>query len=115
MIFLVSCVLIIYYKQISEGFEDQSRFGIMQKVGMTKENIKNSINSQMFTVFLIPIILACVHLATVLPIVHKLLMLFGHNNVPLLLISAGVCVLVCGIVYAVIYKLTSNAYYRIVS
>ena len=115
VIFLVSCVLIIYYKQISEGFEDQSRFGIMQKVGMTKENIKNSINSQMFTVFLIPIILACVHLATVLPIVHKLLMLFGHNNVPLLLISAGVCVLVCGIVYAVIYKLTSNAYYRIVS
>ena len=115
LIFLVSCVLIIYYKQISEGFEDQGRFGIMQKVGMTKENIKKSINSQMLTVFLIPIIFACVHLATVLPIIHKLLKLFGHNNMPLLLVSAGICVLVCGIFYAVIYKLTSNAYYKIVS
>ena len=115
IIFLVSCVLIIYYKQISEGFEDQARFGIMQKVGMTKENIKKSINSQMLTVFLIPIIFACVHLATVLPIIHKLLKLFGHNNMPLLLVSAGICVLVCGIFYAVIYKLTSNAYYKIVS
>ena len=115
IIFLVSCVLIIYYKQISEGFEDQARFGIMQKVGMTKENIKKSINSQMLTVFLIPIIFACVHLAAVLPIIHKLLKLFGHNNMPLLLVSAGICVLVCGIFYAVIYKLTSNAYYKIVS
>ena len=115
IIFLVSCVLIIYYKQISEGFEDQSRFGIMQKVGMTKENIKKSINSQMLTVFLIPIIFACMHLAAVLPIIHKLLQLFGHNNMPLLLSCAGVCVLICGIFYAVIYKLTSNAYYKIVS
>ena len=115
IIFLVSCVLIIYYKQISEGFEDRSRFGIMQKVGMTKENIKKSINSQMLTVFLIPIIFACMHLAAVLPIIHKLLQLFGHNNMPLLLSCAGVCVLICGIFYAVIYKLTSNAYYKIVS
>ena len=111
IIFMVSCVLIIYYKQISEGFEDQSRFAIMQKVGMTKENIKKSINSQMLTVFFI----ACIHLATVLPIVHKLLLLFGHNNVPLLLISAGICVLICGLFYAMTYKLTSNAYYKIVS
>ena len=115
IIFMVSCVLIIYYKQISEGFEDQSRFSIMQKVGMTKDNIKKSINSQMLTVFFIPIIFACIHLATVLPIVHKLLLLFGHNNVPLLLITAGICVLICGLFYALTYKLTSNAYYKIVS
>ena len=115
VIFLVSCVLIIYYKQISEGFEDQSRFDIMQKVGMTKENIRNSINSQMLTVFLIPIVVACIHLAVVLPIIHKLLKLFGHNNMPLLLACAGICVLICGIFYAAIYKITSNAYYKIVS
>ena len=115
IIFMVSCVLIIYYKQISEGFEDQSRFSIMQKVGMTKENIKKSINSQMLTVFFIPIAFACIHLATVLPIVHKLLLLFGHNNIPLLLITAGICVLICGVLYAIIYKITSNAYYKIVS
>ena len=115
IIFLISCVLIIYYKQISEGLEDQSRFDIMQKVGMTKENIRKSINSQMLTVFLIPIVIACMHLAAVLPIVHKLLMLFGHNNWPLLLITAGVSALVCGVFYAATYKVTSNAYYKIVS
>ena len=115
IIFLLSCVLIIYYKQISEGFEDQSRFAIMQKVGMTKENIKKSINSQMLTVFIIPIVFACLHLATVLPVIHKLLLLFGHNNIPLLLLSSGICVAACAVFYAVTYKLTSNAYYKIVS
>ena len=87
----------------------------MQKVGMTKENIRKSINSQMLTVFLIPILFACVHLAVVLPVVHKLLLLFGHNNIPLLLASAGICVLFFGLIYAFVYKLTSNAYYKIVS
>ena len=59
IIFLVSCVVIMYYKQVSEGFEDQARFGIMQKVGMTREEIRKSIDSQMLTVFAIPIIFAC--------------------------------------------------------
>ena len=115
LIFLVCCVLIIYYKQISEGFEDRSRFEIMQKVGMTKKNIKKSINSQMLTVFMIPVLIACMHLAAVLPIVHKLLILFGLNDIPSLVTSAGVCVLAFGAFYALIYKLTSNEYYRIVS
>ena len=115
IIFLMSCVIIMYYKQVSEGFEDQSRFDIMQKVGMTKDEIRKSINSQMLTVFLIPIILACIHLAVVLPIVNKLLMLFGLFDIPRLIITSSVCVLICGIVYAVIYRVTSNAYYRIVS
>ena len=115
VIFLVSCVIIMYYKHVSEGFEDQSRFDIMQKVGMTKEDIRKSINSQMLTVFLIPIIFACIHLAVVLPIVNKLLMLFGLFDIPRLIIASCVCVLICGIVYAVIYRVTSNAYYRIVS
>ena len=115
IIFLMSCVIIMYYKQVSEGFEDQSRFDIMQKVGMTKEDIRNSVNSQMLTVFLIPMIFACIHLAVVLPIVNKLLMLFGLFDIPRLVISSAVCILICGMVYAVIYRVTSNAYYRIVS
>lgn len=115
IIFLVSCVVIIYYKQVSEGFEDQARFEIMQKVGMTKTDIRSSINSQMLTVFLIPIVFACIHLAVVLPVVNKLLMLFGLFNMPRLLCTAGACALLCGVFYAVIYKLTSNAYYRIVA
>jgi putative ABC transport system permease protein len=114
IIFLVSCVIIIYYKQVSEGFEDQSRFGIMQKVGMTEEEIRRSINSQMRTVFLIPILFACLHLGVVLPIVNKLLMLFGLFDLPLLLMTAGACALICGLVYAAVYRWTSNAYYRIV-
>ena len=87
----------------------------MQKVGMTKEDIRNSVNSQMLTVFLIPIIVACIHLAVVLPIVNKLLMLFGLFDIARLILSSAVCVLICSIVYAVIYRVTSNAYYRIVS
>ena len=115
IIFLISCVVIIYYKQVSEGFEDQARFDIMQKVGMTRDDIKGSINSQMLTVFLIPIIFACVHLAVVLPVVNKLLMLFGLFNMPRLLATAGICTLLCGLFYAAVYKLTSNAYYKIVA
>ena len=115
LIFLVSCVIIIYYKQVSEGFEDRANFEIMQKVGMTKKEIKDSINSQMFTVFMIPITLACLHLLVILPIVNKLLMLFGLFNFKRLLITSAVCVLLCGLFYGVIYKITSNAYYKIVS
>ena len=115
ILFLVSCVIIMYYKQVSEGFEDRARFDIMQKVGMTKDEIRQSIDSQMLTIFLIPIIVACIHLAVVLPIVNKLLMLFGLYDIPRLILAAGICALSCGVVYAIIYRITSNAYYRIVS
>lgn len=115
VIFLVSCVVIIYYKQVSEGFEDQARFKIMQKVGMTREDIKKSINSQMLTVFLIPIIFACIHLAVVLPLVHKLLMLFGLFSMSHLVLTACICAAACVLFYALIYKLTSHAYYNIVA
>ena len=115
IIFLVSCVVIIYYKQVSEGFEDQARFGIMQKVGMTPDDIRKSINSQMLTVFMIPIAFAGLHLLVVLPIVNKLLMLFALFNMPRLMACAAVCLVICGLFYGIIYKITSNAYYRIVS
>ena len=63
IVFVFAAVLILYYKQISEGYEDQSRFEIMQKVGMTKREIRKSINSQMLTVFFLPLVTAGVHLA----------------------------------------------------
>lgn len=115
IIFLVSCVIIIYYKQVSEAFEDKSRFEIMQKVGMTKEEIRDSIDSQMFTVFLIPIAFACLHLIVVLPLINKLLMLFGLFNMPRLFLCALFFAFVCGICYAAVYRLTSRAYFNIVS
>ena len=73
IVFIFAAVLIMYYKQISEGYEDQSRFEIMQKVGMTKREIKKSINSQMLTVFFMPLIAAGVHLAFAFPMIYKML------------------------------------------
>ncbi|MDO4516704.1 MAG: ABC transporter permease [Bacillota bacterium] len=115
IVFLFATVLIIYYKQISEGFEDQARFGIMQKVGMTREDIRRSINAQMLLVFLLPLVTAVVHLAFAFPMVRKLLMLFNLTNLPLLLQTAGISVLIFAVFYILVYRLTSNAYCAIVS
>lgn len=115
IVFLVAAVIIIYYKQLSEGFEDQSRFEIMKKIGMTKEEIKKSINSQMLLVFLLPIVFAMLHLAFAFPFIHKLLMLFGLVNLKLQIITSGTIVLICAVFYMAVYKITSNTYYHIVS
>ncbi len=115
IVFLFAAVLIIYYKQISEGYEDQKRFEIMQKVGMTGEDIRKSINSQVLTVFFLPLVIAGLHLGFAFPILWKLLHMFNFNNLPLMI---GVTIASFGIfavVYAFVYKITSNAYYSIVS
>ena len=82
--FSLAAVLIIYYKQISEGYEDQARFDIMQKVGMTRRDIRSSINSQLLLVFFLPLLLAGLHLVFAFPFVHKLLLLFNLWNTRLL-------------------------------
>lgn len=115
IVFILAAVLIVYYKQISEGYEDQSRFEIMQKVGMTKHDIRRSINSQVLTVFFLPLIFAIMHLCFAFPIVYRLLMLFGLDNLGLLVITAGVSALIFALFYIIVYRLTSNAYYSIVS
>ena len=115
IVFLLATVLMIYYKQISEGYEDQSRFEIMKKVGMTTEDIRKSINSQMMTVFFLPLMTAVLHLAFAFPMVQKLLSLFNLRNVSLMLIVMAAAVLVFGLFYVIIYKVTSNAYVAIVS
>ena len=115
VVFLLATVLIIYYKQITEGYEDESRFAVMQKVGMTKKDIRKSINSQMLTVFLMPLATAVLHLSFAFPMVEKLLALFNLRNVPLMITVLGVAVLVFGVFYGIVYKFTSNAYYSIVS
>lgn len=115
IVFIIAAVLIIYYKQISEGYEDQSRFEIMQKVGMTKKDIRKSINSQMLTVFFLPLLFAIVHLGFAFPIINKLLLLFGLDNLGLLLLTAAIGALVFALFYIIVYRVTSNAYYSIVS
>ena len=87
----------------------------MQKVGMKKSDIKKSVNSQMLTVFFLPLLFAVAHLAFAFPMVYKLLMLFGLDNLGLLLLTAGISVLVFALFYVIVYRVTSNAYYSIVS
>ena len=115
IIFLFAAVLIIYYKQVSEGYEDQKRFAVMQNVGMTKRDIRKSINSQVLTVFFTPLLLAGLHLAFAFPIIWKLLQLFNFTNMTLMILVTVGCFLVFALVYAFVYKLTSNAYFTIVS
>ena len=115
LVFLLAAVLIIYYKQISEGYEDQERFDIMQKVGMTKQEIRKSINSQLLTVFFFPLALAALHMCFAFPIIRKILLAFNLNNVVLFAVTTGISLLVFAIFYTIVYRLTSNAYYQIVS
>lgn len=115
LVFACAAVLIIYYKQLSEGYEDAGRFAIMQKVGMTKQEIRRSINSQLLTVFFLPLLFAGLHLAFAFPFIRKLLLLFNLNNLPLLLITTAASFAVFALLYALVYKKTSNSYYKIVS
>ena len=90
IVFILAAVLIMYYKQINEGYEDAGRFEIMQKVGMTKKEIRRSIKSQILTVFFAPLITAGLHMTFAFPIISRLLRLFGLFNTPLLIaVTAG--------------------------
>ncbi|MDD3403679.1 MAG: ABC transporter permease [Hespellia sp.] len=115
VLFISAAVLIIYYKQISEGYEDKSRFDIMQKVGMTKKEIRKSINSQLLTVFFMPLVFSGIHLCFAFPIIQKLLLIFNLSNILFFGITTVVSFLVFGLFYAFIYRITSNSYYKIVS
>lgn len=114
-VFLLATVLIIYYKQLSEGYEDQSRFGIMQKVGMTKREIKKSINSQVLTVFFLPLAMSAVHIAFAFPIINKLLGLLYLNSRTAFMIATVLSFALFATFYVLVYRITSNSYYKIVS
>ena len=115
IVFVFAAVLIMYYKQISEGYEDQSRFEIMQKVGMTKKEIRKSVNSQVLTVFFLPLLAAGVHLAFAFPLIYRLLILFSLTNLHLLILVTVCAYLVFALFYVLVYRITSGAYYHIVS
>lgn len=115
MVFVFGAVLIMYYKQISEGYEDQSRFAIMQKVGMTKREIRRSINSQVRTVFFLPLAAAGLHLCFAFPIMRRLLLAFNLTNLQLLIIVTAGSFLLFALLYLLVYRMTSRAYYKIVS
>ncbi|MGE5629452.1 MAG: FtsX-like permease family protein [Solirubrobacterales bacterium] len=114
LLFFMATALIIYYKQISEGYEDKSRFEIMQKVGMSREEIKSSIDSQVLKVFFLPIIIAAIHVAGAFNMITKMLALFSLTNIKLFFICSIVTILVFAAIYALIYALTTRVYYKIV-
>ena len=115
VVFIFAAVLIIYYKQVSEGYEDQSRFEIMQKVGMTKKEIRKSINSQLLTVFFLPLAGAGLHMIFASIIIRRILLAFNFNNPVLFAVTTLVYFVVFALFYTLIYRVTSNAYYKIVS
>lgn len=114
-LFIMATVLIIYYKQISEGYDDKERFEIMQKVGMSKAEIKKSIGSQVLMVFFLPLVTAIIHITFAFKVIVKLLAVLNLTNVTLFILCTAGTIFVFAIFYAFVYFLTSRVYYRIVS
>ena len=114
ILFTVAMVLIIYYKQISEGYDDRKRFEIMQNVGLSRKEVKSAINSQVLTVFFLPLITAFIHTLFACPILSSLLTMLGLSNKRLFIVSTGSSMLIFAVLYLVIYFITSKVYYKIV-
>lgn len=114
MIFVVSQVVIMYYKQISEGYEDKGKFGIMRKVGLTDRQIKQSIRSQVLMIFFAPLAVATLHTVVAYPFIEKILKLFLATNNNVFLIALAVTIAVFGVFYLIVYLITSRIYYRII-
>lgn len=115
VLFVIATVLIIYYKQISEGYEDRDRFAVMQKVGMSHDEVRTSIHSQVLMVFFLPLIVSGLHLAAAFPMVSRILMTLNMLNTGLYLLCSGGVFLIFAILYCFIYSLTAKTYYGIVS
>jgi len=115
LLFIMATVLIIYYKQIAEGYDDRGRFEIMQKVGMSRAEVKKTIDSQILTVFFLPLLAAVIHIAFAFKVITKLLALLNLTNIALYAACTAVTILVFAVFYVAVYLLTARAYYRIVS
>lgn len=112
--FLMITVLIIFYKQISEGYDDKERFAIMEKVGMSSAEVKSAIRSQIRIVFFLPIVTAAIHVAAAFPMVRRLLSVLNLNNTALFAACLAGTIIVFGIIYLAVFLLTSKTYYKIV-
>lgn len=113
-LFLMATVLIIYYKQISEGYEDKERFAIMEKVGMSQQQVRTSIRSQVRMVFFLPLLGAIIHLAASFKMISKLMAALGLQNIPLFALCCAGTVAAFAVGYFIIYHLTARTYYKIV-
>lgn len=113
--FLVATVLIIYYKQISEGLDDRERYVIMQKVGMDKREIRRAIRSQILIVFFLPLLFSILHIMVAFNVITKLLGIFGLFNTGLFVLCTVVTVLIFAVFYIIVFAITAREYYKIVN
>ena len=113
--FIMATVLIIYYKQISEGYDDRERYQIMQKVGMSKKEVKRSIRSQVLGVFFLPLVVAVIHVAVAFKVMTKILGVLNLTNVPLFAGCTVITIAVFAAFYIIVYSITAKEYYRIVN
>lgn len=113
-LFLMATVLIIYYKQISEGYEDHDRFRIMQQVGMSRKEVKRAINKQILLVFFLPLLMAALHMVFAFEIICNMLLVFGMVNRLLFFGCTAVTFLIFAAAYVVVYRITARTYYRLV-
>ena len=113
-LFIMATILIMYYKQITEGYEDKDRFEIMQKVGLEQSDVKKAIHSQVLTVFFMPLLVAGLHVCFAYPMIEKLLHLLFVSDAWLYIRTTIFCFVAFALVYIVIYVLTSKVYYGIV-
>lgn len=115
VVFILGMVLIIYYKQITEGYEDQDRFQILMKVGMTQKEVRQTINSQVMTVFFLPLVAAGIHTAFAFPMIEKMVHLLAFSDRKFLILVTMCSYLVFALFYIIVYLVTSKQYYKIVS
>ena len=113
MVCFFATALIIYYKQLTEGYDDRNRFQIMEKVGLSKPEIKKTIKSQILTVFFIPLAVAGIHTLVAYSILSKIMSLLTTTNI--FLLCTGIVFVIFSLIYVAIYSLTARTYYRIVS
>ena len=113
--FIMATVLIIYYKQISEGYDDRERYQIMQKVGMSKKEVKRSIRSQVLSVFFLPLVVAVIHVAVAFKVMTKILGVLNLTNVLLFAVCTIITIAVFAVFYIIVYSITAKEYYRIVN
>lgn len=113
-LFLMGAVMIIYYKQVSEGFDDRKRFQIMQKVGMSRKEIRQTIQSQVVTVFFLPLAVAVVHTMVAFPLTKRIMAMLNFPDSNLFLAATAITIAAFAVVYLIVYVLTARAYYKIV-
>lgn len=114
ILFVMASVLIMYYKQISEGFEDQKRFDIMTRVGLDNRQIRKTIHFQVLAVFFLPLAMAGIHVAFAFPMISKMLALLGMGDITLFMITCLIVFAIFAILYVIVYGLTSRTYYQLV-